>query len=913
MNNISDLRVSSNNNTKRHSSFLSTSSSFKKKKVLLHNGFSPLNNMNKIKNNKKIENFPICISIFANNFSLNENEINTNSNPKQKINLKISNVNKKMKDHKLEKKIISRNPNSFLLSSLSSRQINSNTNIKSFFQNNYKIASKINEVKPLIHKVNYSPLYKCSRLDFLPKNNKGNITNTTLDQDLSDSKNPKNISYEKNIIKKKFIASSPHNSGIYQKNKIKKLLEGVNKIDAYNKKNKSNISIICVNKNNNNIIKEFNKLINEAMLKSNNKLYSINNYNDNINCNDNNINKINNDNIDNNDNNDNNDNIDNNNNNDNNDNNGNNDSNIDENIIVNNNENLINNNDVIINRKNKDILNNNMNIIDKKFRDKEINIINNNNKSIINNQNKKDINILQKEKYNILKKETKILKKSQKKVDKYIPILNLSEYKESKKNKNNINEDKKRPINIDIQKNKNDLENNKKNFYLLISNKQSNIIYDKNKFLNKINQKSVNNSINMKIFQQKSKILIYNKKKVNYILNYESNKLKENNNFLTIKTFSWEDYENNYKDNIKKNYNKYNKYFRQKLQSKHEKLLFNCNIRITLRNHIINSYEFQKIPSIIKGAKNYMKLIPKTSQKLNKFRFKSYKDVLKIYSKYVTSWDFDIFNIITMHNIIIKSFHYNVEDKNCNQINVKNDVNKNYMKKISNALKYKSIGSKIILNALNKKNLLKPKRFGDNISFKRNLLKRSTSAILAFKKKLNIQNSQKLSDLNINMNNYSLLNKRHFFQNPKEIRSIKKSTDIDGLNDIDEIDGLNDIDEIYLELIRLIIEGKSNSFISFYKKNKDLIDINQELFGGNSLLILSTREGNYLISKFLCEHGSEVNNQNHNGNTALHYAIGKHYYNIADILTKYGAREDIKNNNKLTAWECLEDNIHFKY
>ena len=162
------------------------------------------------------------------------------------------------------------------------------------------------------------------------------------------------------------------------------------------------------------------------------------------------------------------------------------------------------------------------------------------------------------------------------------------------------------------------------------------------------------------------------------------------------------------------------------------------------------------------------------------------------------------------------------------------------------------------------------------------------------------------------MNNYSLLNKRHFFQNQKEIISRKKNT-IHEIEKEKEINKINDIDEIYLELIKLIIEEKNKSFINFYEKNKKLIDINQELFGGNTLLILSTREGNYLITKFLCEHGSEVNNQNHNGNTALHYAIGKHYYNIADLLTKFGAREDIKNNNNLTAWECIENNINFKY
>ena len=72
---------------------------------------------------------------------------------------------------------------------------------------------------------------------------------------------------------------------------------------------------------------------------------------------------------------------------------------------------------------------------------------------------------------------------------------------------------------------------------------------------------------------------------------------------------------------------------------------------------------------------------------------------------------------------------------------------------------------------------------------------------------------------------------------------------------------------------------------------------------------MCAREGNYHITKFLCEEKAEVNIQNNNGNTTLHYAIGKHFYAIADILTRYGAREDIKNDNGLTPWECMENNI----
>ena len=109
--------------------------------------------------------------------------------------------------------------------------------------------------------------------------------------------------------------------------------------------------------------------------------------------------------------------------------------------------------------------------------------------------------------------------------------------------------------------------------------------------------------------------------------------------------------------------------------------------------------------------------------------------------------------------------------------------------------------------------------------------------------------------------------------------------------------------------MKLIFEGKSNSFINYYKKNKEFIDVNQDLFDGNNLLILSAKDGNSFISKFLCEQGAKINTQNFKGNTALHYAIGKQFYGVADILARHGAREDIRNNMGLTPWECIDHNM----
>ena len=163
------------------------------------------------------------------------------------------------------------------------------------------------------------------------------------------------------------------------------------------------------------------------------------------------------------------------------------------------------------------------------------------------------------------------------------------------------------------------------------------------------------------------------------------------------------------------------------------------------------------------------------------------------------------------------------------------------------------------------------------------------------------------------MNHYSILRQKHFFKKRKLNSNDKNCNRRDSIFLINEKDNSRedsqDDDKIYIELIKLIFEGKNNSFINLYKKNKKYIDVNKDLFDGNTLLILSSKDGNFFISKFLCEQGAKINAQNHNGNTALHYAIGKQFYGVADILTRYGAKEDIKNNMGLTPWECIENNI----
>ena len=169
------------------------------------------------------------------------------------------------------------------------------------------------------------------------------------------------------------------------------------------------------------------------------------------------------------------------------------------------------------------------------------------------------------------------------------------------------------------------------------------------------------------------------------------------------------------------------------------------------------------------------------------------------------------------------------------------------------------------------------------------------------------------NDININLYNYSILYNKDYFEIKKEKLNSYKWKKYNSIDEKEVKENLNNNNEIYFKLIEYIIDGENNLFINYYKKNKNYIDINQELYEGNNLLIISCKEGNYHISKFLCEEGSEVNNQNYDGNTAFHFAIGYHFYHISDLLSRYGAREDIKNKKGLTAWDYLENNINFNY
>ena len=303
-------------------------------------------------------------------------------------------------------------------------------------------------------------------------------------------------------------------------------------------------------------------------------------------------------------------------------------------------------------------------------------------------------------------------------------------------------------------------------------------------------------------------------------------------------------------------------------------------------------------------------------------------------------------NLITIQDCILKSLPYYKEKymkdkeqflKKGNTKKYNKKKSKFYYKSISRHLSKKFLpknslainSSNMILKVFKKKNTVSLSN--ERILNKKLLKKDSTTFNLEdFTKNLTRQLSHKSSDSNIE--NYSILKRKNFFKKTRftkdKLNSLKMSKhDIKRNDSIDSIiiksrqdtekenekDDINEeqvnYEEIYFELIQFIVDGKNKSFEKFYEKNRNYIEINQEIFDGNTLLILCAQEGNYYITKFLCEEKADVNMVNNNGNTALHYAIGKQFYAIADILTRYGAREDIKNIKGLTPWECIEHNI----
>ena len=885
MNNIFIVEgISKKKNIKlnKNASLDSTSSSLRVKKIKLQNELSPL--IKATPNKKSILDFPICMSLFTSNYSLSEKEAKLKLNSSNKLNLNCPSFNNnKLKNFKQNelflpktKKIISRNINGQYLSSLS--PINSFIKSSILNINRFPVHSSRNLSKPLLKKINYSPLNKLSqpmnkdiRIIKKYKYNLKNfsISNNTLEQEISVIKNTKNGSVSnlnsinpKENKKNKFPYQliSPRDNGV-QNGKIFPTTRIINEITKINKE-LYNGQLIRSSTNQN------NKINFKEIKKRDSKLEDIT-------------------------------------------------------------ENIILKKNILLNKK-KNELNETSD-----------------SKKIFNKKNKNKNFEGVKFKFNENNKE-----KNDKKNSYFNGIFHRSTNKKktlavhSKLNAEN-NENARYPIHLMLEREK--LEKIKKNkFYLTVINKKINDTYNKNDFLNKMNERTITNRLNTKIFLQKTEMLINDKESIGKIIIKEEKRLKKYDSLLIYKKDLSVYIQDIYKSKIKVNQ------YREIILSLNKKIFnihFNCNLCYPLRNYIHSTTEFgevslSNIPKrIIRKRGSAMDLRrfrnihslkrQNTFLSTNKISIKNDLDdgfeikKTKNNFKKDLKWRNNPANLITIHNYILKSLPFNHVTIYRYKLNNKKNTNKknkfNYKSFSRNASKkiggINVIGinsSKKLLCSLQNKNTLNMSQNESEISFNKKIFRKGASIKFEeLKKTLKKQLSQNSSDSN--PENLSVLKQKNFFKKRKNIQNtihghskkdlIEQHKNTKTLNENDEIENQVNLEDIYFELIKLLIEGKNKAFQTYFKKNKYYIDINQELFDGNTLLILSAREGNYYITKFLCEEKAEVNMQNFNGNTALHFAIGKQFYAIADILARYGATEDIKNNKGLAPWDCIENNI----
>ena len=445
----------------------------------------------------------------------------------------------------------------------------------------------------------------------------------------------------------------------------------------------------------------------------------------------------------------------------------------------------------------------------------------------------------------------------------------------------------------------------KNKFYLQINEKKSKNIYSKNKFLKKkyekLSMKSSNNGIYRKIYVRKTLMLVDMQEKVNNIVTREKNKLKMPDiSSMELKV-------NILEHKIRKNEVNALNFI--------PKNIFKCNLSKDLYNYIISTTNFsgfstnitsiniQKSPLINRNKKKtlsrkrfqtvkirQLSLLNLENEKNenNKEEFSITKTQFKFNND--SEWINSPINLLSIQEIILRSNSFYYEGKNertiikrfstrgrlSHSLNSKNDLiisNRKYIKQLSLGKKFSNI---------------------DFSTLKKNIKKSS-------------------------FNEFSLLYQKKFFKRArtkkKQIKQSKNLTKNDGIiNSENSIlnssnEESNNVEDIYFELLSDIIETKNKQFLKCFEKNEKLLDINRQLIEGNTLLIISVREGNFIISKFLCDKGINVNIQNNSGNTALHYAIGSQFYSIADILTTHGAREDIANNKGLYPWDCIENNV----
>jgi len=485
---------------------------------------------------------------------------------------------------------------------------------------------------------------------------------------------------------------------------------------------------------------------------------------------------------------------------------------------------------------------------------------------------------------------------------------------------------------------KNDIIIKKSKFGIILHNKRVNKVYNKSKFLNEINEELtenlINKRINSKLISQKENLLTNTENKYDDFFNKENSKIiKHSQQFLLpieMKIFM-----SKYIKGIVLDKNKLKIYketyinlFCKKIDNK-----FNCIICSVTRDYLFGKYESNRISlrskkkmdeedknNLIKKFKQDKKIdVFKKSQtfKYNEItqnkKFNSDNFSVDKSKNVKLRLDKNLGDFIIIQEFILKSLPFYKENY-IRLINFHNDY-KGLSKRYANFRSFdkgmsKKFSAMANYEALSKKNSFNSLPFSG--SHRRRLERRSGSI-------LNIESIRQtlrvLQKTEPRETNFSVLKQKQFFKkyhtnNDNIIEEGEKESSKSLEKDKGEVtEGDKKLESLYFNLMKALFDGKIKVFRNLYAKNRKFIDINQILIEGNTLLILAVREGNYQITKFLCEEKADVNIQNAEGNTALHYAIGKQFYSIADILTTHGAKEDLLNIKGLSPWDCIENNV----
>ena len=559
------------------------------------------------------------------------------------------------------------------------------------------------------------------------------------------------------------------------------------------------------------------------------------------------------------------------------------------------------------------------------------------------NENKKNDN--EKEENNEIKKNSTIEKIIQEPItsNKNNKISSIILNKENKNKKTILNLKEQNSLNLhDYLDQKSEGSNtlnsgeefstNIKNIYQTnTQNKKAQKVYKKYKFLNKMKEEisntKHNDKIKSKISLNKEKMITNIKKEIDNMIIKENNKIIWQNN-LTLTTQEIQNEMSYYCKEIFTNKNEIIKYKKTYLILLKRKLQFrfNCIIGNVTRDYIYKKYEFNqaslsdklknaepKENNLIKSFKeehnisNYEKNNIQELNQNNESNIKNSQYIFKIEkSKNIKiSYHKTKKSLIFIQEMTLKSLPFYNE----NYVKFISSLqNKTISKSSNNNISRRKYIMKTKFKFISKQNTLNPK-INEKNSIRKRLMKRNSSFLKlgTIRKNLNIQSKQKSE---IKGSNFSILEQKDFFNKARPnkengpVIAVKDSTIPHDKNEVNEID--SQLESIYFKLIKAVYDGKNKFFINFFNQNKKIIDINQIVLEGNTLLLLAVREGNYQITKFLCEENADVNIQNNDGNTALHYAIGKHFYSIADILTMHGAKEDLLNLKGYSPWDCIE-------